>query len=142
MAKLRLMVSLIIITLILVFGYDTTSAKETNKKIIIGKAAWYGQSSFRNLLLPRRNADGTFFDNDALTCAMRSRRFGDYYKVTNLENGKSVIVKHVDFGPALKYRGKRLHRVIDLSEAAFKRIADLKKGVIRVKIEKIYEHKF
>ena len=43
-------------------------------------------------------------------------------KVTNLENGKSVVVTVLDRGPA-----KRLNRVIDLSKSAFQKIADTRK---------------
>ena len=64
---------------------------------------------------------------------MRSRDFGKWYKVTNLKNGKFVIVKHNDFGP-----NKKLHdsgRIIDLSLGAFEQIADPKLGVIEVRVE-------
>jgi len=80
-------------------------------------------------------ASGERFDENALTCAMRSRAWGRFYKVTNLDNGKSVIVRHNDFGP-----NKKLHekgRIIDLSKGAFEKIADLKKGIIRVKVEEV-----
>ena len=80
-------------------------------------------------------ASGERFNENDLTCAMRSREWGTLIKVTNLANGKSVVVRLNDFGP-----NKRLHakgRVIDLSKAAFARIASLKAGVIRVKIEKL-----
>ena len=53
-------------------------------------------------------------------------------KVTNPKNGKSVIVTVTDRGGFNK-----LGRIIDLSEGAFKQIASLKSGVIKVKIEKL-----
>lgn len=80
-------------------------------------------------------ASGERFNENDLTCALRSRAFGKSYKVTNLANGKSVIVRHNDFGP-----NKKLHnsgRIIDLSKGAFKAISDLKHGVINVKVEGI-----
>lgn len=78
-------------------------------------------------------ASGERYNENALTCAMRSRGFGKYYRVTNLANSKSVIVRHNDFGPS-----KKLHnagRIIDLSKAAFAKIANLKQGVIPIEIE-------
>lgn len=79
-------------------------------------------------------AYGERYDERALTCATRDRAlFGRYIKVTNLENGKSVIVRVNDFGPNKKLFRKG--RIIDLSKGAFVEIADTKKGVIKVKIE-------
>lgn len=80
-------------------------------------------------------ASGERFDENAMTCAMRSRAWGKHYRVTNLDNGKSVIVRNNDFGP-----NKRLHkqgRIIDLSKGAFQSIADLKKGIIKVSVVEI-----
>lgn len=54
------------------------------------------------------------------------------FRVTNLDNGKSVIVTVKDRGPA-----KRLHRAIDLSKSAFSKIANPKKGLIKVRIERL-----
>lgn len=80
-------------------------------------------------------ASGERYDETALTCAMRSREWGAKYRVTNLDNDKFVIVRLNDFGPNKKLwtRGRKM----DLSKGAFQKIANLKKGVIRVKIERI-----
>lgn len=80
-------------------------------------------------------ASGERFDENALTCARRSHDFGGMYKVTNCDNGKSVIVRHNDFGPNKKLWEKG--RKIDLSKGAFEKIADLRQGVIPVKIERL-----
>ena len=50
-------------------------------------------------------------------------------RVTNVSNGKSVIVKINDRGPFIK------GRVIDLSKAAFREIENISKGVTKVKLE-------
>lgn len=57
-------------------------------------------------------------------------KFGTRYRVTNVANGKSVVVVVLDRGP-----NRRLGRVIDLSKSAFQKIADKKAGLIRVRIE-------
>jgi rare lipoprotein A len=102
-----------------------------------GKAAWYSKHDITDPWIHRTTTSGEAFNENELTCAMRSREFGKYYKITNLNNNKSVIVNHTDFGPAERYNGKPLNRIADLSKAAFSRIADLKDGVIVVSIEEI-----
>lgn len=80
-------------------------------------------------------ASGERFNENDLTAAMWGVPFGTRIKVTNIENGKSIIVRINDRGPS-----KRLvkqGRIIDLSKGAFQRIASLKDGIIRVKIERI-----
>ena len=56
---------------------------------------------------------------------------GSYVRVTNTENGKSVIVRINDRGPFGK------NRIIDLDKVAFEKIASLGEGVISVKVEEI-----
>lgn len=79
-------------------------------------------------------ASGERYNENALTCATRDKSlFGKYIKVTNLDNGKSILVRVNDFGP-----NKRLFlkgRIIDLSKRAFSKLDNLKKGVIKVNIE-------
>jgi rare lipoprotein A len=99
-----------------------------------GTASYYTKAScIREGTSGYMTASGMLFDENKFTCAMRSRKWGSMFKVTNLDNGRSVIVELTDFGP-----NKRLHdsgRIIDLSKAAFKAIGDTKKGIIRVKVE-------
>jgi rare lipoprotein A len=78
-------------------------------------------------------ASGEVFDEDAMTCAMPHRDFGRFYKVTNLANGKSVVVRHNDLGPSRKMQAQG--RIIDLSRGAFAKIADLRLGLIKVKVQ-------
>ena len=63
------------------------------------------------------------------TAAHEKLPFGTKVKVTNIRNGKSVIVKINDRGPFVK------GRIIDLSMSAFSSIAKLETGIIDVKIE-------
>jgi rare lipoprotein A len=81
----------------------------------------------------RQTANGEVYDKNKLTCAaLKHYKFRDRLKVTNLKNNKSVIVTVNDRGNFKKYG-----RTLDLSEAAFKKIGNLKKGVLTVKIEKL-----
>jgi len=98
-------------------------------------ASWYSEASCLAESGQCIMANGQPLDDSALTCASWDYRFGTSLKITNIDNGKSVIVTVTDRGPA-----KRLYkrgRVIDLSKQAFLNIADLKKGIINIKIEEL-----
>jgi rare lipoprotein A len=98
-----------------------------NTKEEIGVASWYNVKSSSS-----RTASGERFLETAFTGASNDYPFNTLLKVTNLENGKSVIVRVNDRGGFKKYG-----RIIDLSKGAFAKIADLKRGIITVKITKI-----
>ena len=92
-----------------------------------GKASFYGNGEKLN----KHTANGEIFDPTKMTCATYAYPFNTLLKVTNIENGKSVIVKVNDRGP-----NKRLNRVIDLTRESFRKIADLREGIITVKVER------
>ena len=71
---------------------------------------------------------GAIYDMNKLTCASNTHKLGTRLKVTNLDNGKSVIVKVTDTGSFRKV-------TLDLSKKAFSKIAELEKGVVEVKIK-------
>ena len=91
-----------------------------------GIASWYGEK-FHG----RKTASGETFDMNALTAAHRSLPLNCYVKVTNKNNGKSVVVKVNDRGP---FHGKR---VLDLSYGAAKQLGITSKGVGNVSIERV-----
>ena len=70
---------------------------------------------------------GEVFKSNKMTCASNKFPIGAILKVTNKENKRSVIVRVND-------TGKMSDNVIDLSKSAFKKIADLKTGRIKVSI--------
>jgi rare lipoprotein A len=88
-----------------------------------GRASWYGPG-FHG----RRTANGEVFNQNALTAAHPSLSFGTKVKVTNLNNGRSVVVRINDRGP---YAGGR---VIDLSAAAARSLQMIRSGVARVQV--------
>ncbi|MDP2173765.1 MAG: septal ring lytic transglycosylase RlpA family protein [Candidatus Cloacimonadaceae bacterium] len=77
----------------------------------------------------RKTASGERFDQYALTCAHKSLPFQTILKITNLKNGKTVVVRVTDRGPFIRGRD------IDLSYAAAKEIGMLKTGVQRVDVQ-------
>lgn len=88
-----------------------------------GKASYYADR-----FDGRKTANGETFRNSKLTAASNKLKFGTHVRVTNVENGKSVVVKINDTG---KF-GKGV--IIDLSQSAFKRIAPLTRGIVKVRV--------
>lgn len=80
-------------------------------------------------------ASGERFDENDYTAAMWGVPFGAIFKVTNVNNGVSIQVRINDRGPSKRLVKKG--RIIDLSKGAFMALADLKQGVIQVKIERL-----
>lgn len=107
---------------------NTTSSQPLEQLIarMRGKASWYGPG-FQG----RRTASGERFNAWAYTAAHRSLPFGTQVKVTNLRNGRSVVVRINDRGP---YSGGR---VIDLSKAAAQAIGIIRSGTAPVRLEVI-----
>jgi rare lipoprotein A (peptidoglycan hydrolase) len=89
-----------------------------------GGVSWYGPG-FHG----RRTASGEIFDTNDLTMAHRSLRLGSKVRVTNLANGRSVVLRVNDRGPYV--RG----RIADLSRAAAQRLGFVDDGVVRARIE-------
>ena len=89
-----------------------------------GMASFYGGSWHG-----KKTANGEIFNENSLTAAHRTLPFGTRVRVTNLDNGKSVVVRINNRGPYSN------GRIIDLSKAAFSRIASTSRGVTRVKLE-------
>lgn len=79
-----------------------------------------------------RTASGERLHHDSMTCAHRTFPFGTLLRVTNIDNGKSVIVRVNDRGPYVR------NRIIDLSWKAAKEIGILAKGVAHVTVEEAY----
>ena len=88
-----------------------------------GIASFYGPG-----LHGRPTASGEKFNQNALTAAHRTARFGSCVKVMNMENGREVEVRVNDRGPFVD------GRIIDVSKAAAKHLGMLDKGLARVRL--------
>ncbi len=97
----------------------------TSKGRQVGWASWYGKQH-----QGRTTASGERFSRKQVTAAHRSLPLGTKVKVTNLRTGQDVVVTINDRGP--HEGGKR--RIIDLSEAAAKRIGLVQRGVEQVQV--------
>lgn len=87
----------------------------------VGLASWYG-GRFHG----RKTASGERYDQYAMTCASRHLPFGTLLEVTNLENGRTAVVRVNDRGPYFK------NRVLDFSYAVAKKLGFLGRGVTKV----------
>lgn len=91
-----------------------------------GMASYYGKEFFGS-----RTASGERFDPNGYTAAHRTAAFGSHIAVTNLSNGKELVVRVNDRGPWSH------GRIIDISYAAAKVIGMHRSGTARVKLELI-----
>lgn len=95
----------------------------------VGEATFYG-GRFHG----RRTASGERFDQHAMTAAHRTWPFGTIVRVTNLNNGKSVVVRINDRGPYGKAK-KAARKIIDVSRGAAHRLDFIRDGRIVAKVE-------
>ncbi len=101
------------------------SSKAEQKPYQVGTASWYGKQ-FHG----KTTASGEDFDMFEFTAAHRKLPLGTFVKVTNLKNGKWIIVRVNDRGP---YVG---NRIMDLSYSAA-RMLNFRDGVERIRIDLI-----
>ena len=96
------------------------------RKSRVGIASWYSET---DKSINKKTASGEKFDDARMTCASWDYPFGEKLVVINVLNGKWVACRVNDRGPH-----KRLGRKIDLTRAAFKKIANPKNGLAYVTI--------
>lgn len=105
----------------------SSAAQTASQPVLLrlrGLASWYGPGFHGN-----HSASGEIFNQNAMTAAHRSLPFGTKARVTNLNNGRSVIVRINDRGPYVR------NRIIDVSAAAARLLGMTKTGVAPVRIE-------
>ena len=90
----------------------------------IGMASWYGPP-----YAGRKGADGTVYDQNAMTAAHLTLPLGTTVRVTNLATNQSAVVRITDRGPFVH------GRIIDLSLAAAKATGLYRMGVAKVRVE-------
>ena len=93
-----------------------------------GKASFYSANLDGSL-----TATGAPIHLKELVAAHKTLPFGSLVRVTNVSNGKSVVVRIVDRGPYIA------GRVIDLTPAAFAQIAPLSSGVVSVRLDLVVD---
>ena len=119
MRKYHVLSALIGALLLLPLGAEELLTAETY-------ASYYGEA-FNG----RPTSSGEVFDMNAYTAAHKTLPFGTFLEVTNLENGKKVVVRVNDRGPFVA------NREIDLSKAAAESLGMISRGITRVSIKKV-----
>ncbi|MDA3615668.1 septal ring lytic transglycosylase RlpA family protein [Polluticaenibacter yanchengensis] len=112
------------------FALNTSFARDKNEVVKAetntGLASWYGPK-FHG----KKTATGEVYNQHGLSCASNKYPLGTLLRVTNMKNGKTVVVKVNDrMHPKVK-------RSVDLSKAAAQELNMIKTGVTTVQIEVI-----
>jgi len=93
-----------------------------------GIASWYGDE-----FAGRLTANGEIFDPEQVSAAHKTLHMPSVVRVTNLENGRSLVVRVNDRGPYVA------GRIIDLSRAAARKLGFYKQGIARVRVQILAE---
>lgn len=108
------------------FANNKIKISVSAKKIIIK----YGIASFyAKKFNGRRTSDGSFYDSEKLTAACNVLPLGTWVNVTNISNGRSVVLHITD------RMHKKNKRLIDVSKYAARQLRFIGKGITKVKIE-------
>jgi rare lipoprotein A len=107
-------------------GKTNSPKSEANKlrAYQVGTASWYGEQ-FQG----KQTASGEPFDMRDFTAAHPKLRLGTFVKVTNLRNGKAVVVRINDRGPVVE------GRIIDLSYNAARALGFKERGLQTVRLD-------
>lgn len=118
-----------IICLLIVFSFVSVQAQDTINVL----SEQTGTASFYNKKFNgKKTSSGEKLNNERFTAAHASLPYGTMVRVTNLKNGKMVVVKVND--RFSKHRGRNAH-LIDLTYSAANKIDMIRFGVARVKVE-------
>lgn len=90
----------------------------------VGMASWYGEDFHA-----KKTANGERYDMNTLTAAHRTLPLPSIVKVTNLENGRSLVLRVNDRGPYAK------ERIIDISKRGAQLLGYQTKGITKVRVE-------
>ena len=102
----------------------------TKTKLVKSKKVLYGLASFySNSFNGKKTASGEIFSQNKFTCACNVLPLGTWIKVTNIRNGRSVILKTND------RLHPRMKRIVDLTKAAAIKLGYVATGLTRVKVE-------
>lgn len=121
--KLILSFALLLIGVNLI-AIDTTKTVVSKPKVLYGTASFYS-NSFNG----KKTANGEIYSQKKMTAACNVLPLGTWIRVTNLRNGRSVLVKTNDRLHA------RMKRVVDLSRSAAEKLNYIKSGLTRVRVE-------
>ena len=98
------------------------------RQVQLGLASWDGPGFHGE-----ETASGEIFDQREMVAAHRSLPLGSVVQVTNLENGRRVVLRVIDRGPY--GRNYRKGTIIDVSRGAARRLGFIRDGLVKVRVE-------
>ena len=127
-SRIARIAALVVAVLVFAFGPATSAnAPATVARVQTGLASYYGPGFNGD-----RTASGEIFDQRELVAAHRTLPLGSVVQVTNLENGRSVVLRVIDRGPYGKNHRKGV--IIDVSKGAAQRLRFIRAGLMRVRV--------
>ena len=116
------------LTLLLTVTANADSTLIRSHTVLEGKASWYSIKCNGGT----QTASGERLSDWAMTAAHKTLPMGSKVRVTNLDNGKSVVVRINDRGPYIK------GRIIDVTKGVAQKLGFIKKGIVAVQVEVIH----
>ncbi len=115
--------------MLLISVADGVAQKKNYRNVpMIGSAVGYA-SFYSDKFIGKKTANGYVFSQEKLTCTHNTYPLGSKVRVTNLKNGKSVVLRVND---RLHHRNPRL---VDLSRAGANKLGFKKSGIAKVRVE-------
>ena len=121
----------LLIVLFAVLALAVTSARPESApqpRVQTGLASYYGPGFHGE-----ETASGEIFNQNEMVAAHRTLPLGSVVRVTNLENGRRVVLRVIDRGPYGK--NYRKGTIIDVSKGAARRLQFIRDGLVKVKVE-------
>jgi rare lipoprotein A len=103
---------------------DPPPPSRPRSDVQVGRASWYGRAH-----QGKATASGEPYDRNAMTAAHRSLPLGTRIRVTNVDNGRSVVLRVNDRGPFID------GRILDVSQAAARALGAASAGLFTARIE-------
>jgi rare lipoprotein A len=118
----------IVALLVLLCSAPAQGQPQPRRRVQVGLASFYGPGFNGD-----RTANGEVFDQRKLVAAHRTLPLGSVVRVTNLENGRRVVLRIIDRGPF--GRNHRKGCIIDVSKAAARQLGFVRDGLSRVRVD-------
>lgn len=121
----------LLVLAMLVTGVGAFAQKTNYRNVPVVDTAVGHASFYSDKFIGKKTASGEIFSQDKLTCAHNTYPLGSKVRVTNLKNGKTIVLKVND---RLHHRNPRL---VDLTRAGATKLGFNKSGIVKVKVELI-----
>jgi len=118
----------VVVLLVALVGAKAESPSPRAPRVQHGLASYYGPG-FQG----EETASGRVFNKREMVAAHRTLPLGTVVRVTNLENGRHVVVRIIDRGPY--GRNYRKGTIIDVSEGAARQLRFIENGLVRVRLD-------